>query len=234
MRNCSALIRASAACTRDRAVCSAVRYWLTCCALMAPESRSLRARSALADASASAARASASAADCCARSLATEVVTRVASGWSRVTRSPTFTRTSAIRKPPTSGLITTSCQAATVPSASSRVCHSTRFGLTAVTVIAGLAATVALGACTVVSRGAGSRKWNHQADTPSTTTSTRALTHVEAEFLIALTLGLRSCHGSPPRKPAQVPGPSRRQAPCTARCRRQRARCAPAAAPRRR
>ena len=51
-------------------------------------------------------------------------VLSVASTWPLVTRSPTFTSTSAIRKPPTSGLIDTSCQAATLPSASSRVCHS--------------------------------------------------------------------------------------------------------------
>ena len=126
--------------TRALAVCSCVKYWLTCCALRAPLPCTARARSALAAASAALAWASATAARARATSACTLSAAKVASTWPRVTRSPTLACNSATRRPLASAPTLASCQAATLPLAASLMVSWRLWGWVRRTVRAALAA----------------------------------------------------------------------------------------------
>ena len=128
---------ARVASTRALAVASAVRYWLICEALIAPVSRSVRARAALLAASAALASASARLALAWATSARSVSGAKRASTWPRRTRSPTPTRTSLMRRPPASAPMIASCQAARLPLAASVTGIAACCGVTTSTVSAG-------------------------------------------------------------------------------------------------
>ena len=136
-RTSSAWTRARAAARRAAVVCSAVRTWIVACGLMKPCDCNCFERSALALASASAASASTTDAVACARSAETASAAMRASGWPRLTVSPTLTSTSVSRKPESSAPMMASCHAVMLPLAEIVRGQSAFCGATVLTVSAG-------------------------------------------------------------------------------------------------
>ncbi len=125
------LLLSSSACaeaSEAREVASVIRYSSIFCADSAPLLSAIFARRVLETAWSSEARACATAASCLRASAFTVASASRARSWPRLTLAPTSTSSSAMRRPPVSGLTMTSCQAGDRPTRLQRLRPILRLG----------------------------------------------------------------------------------------------------------